>query len=342
MFRLLLLLGSVAAASPASPAPISATRPTATPLTAARRWDAIGHRAMAAIAYDRLRPTTRARVDALMRAHPDIATLGATLDLATAAGVRELFLRASVWPDQIRGDARFYRENDPNAQPTPLLPGYPTMARRETWHYLTRSFSTDGTPTLTLAEPNVATAFPALAETLGDAALAPSLRAYSLSWIIHVVGDLHQPLHGTSRSDAAHPDGDAGGNRVWVKVPGLFGDSTNLHAVWDGWVGRASRDRALDDVADAMARELPMAGGVPNDALFIPRGAPLAATVRGWADESAALAQYVAYDLAPRVGGAPPVLTDAYLAQGLRIARQRLALAAYRLAAVIEAQLGPS
>ena len=36
--------------------------------TAVRRWDAVGHRAMAAIAYDRLRPATRARVDALLRA----------------------------------------------------------------------------------------------------------------------------------------------------------------------------------------------------------------------------------------------------------------------------------
>ena len=51
---------------------------------------------MAAIAYDRLRPATRARVDDIMRAHPDMAVLGANLDIATSAGIRELFLRASV------------------------------------------------------------------------------------------------------------------------------------------------------------------------------------------------------------------------------------------------------
>ena len=306
----------------------------------ARRWDAVGHRAMAAIAYDRLRPATRARVGDIMRAHPDIAALGANVNINTATGIREVFLRASVWPDQIRGDARFYQETDSSAQPTPLLPGYPTMARRAGWHYLSRSFSTDGTPTIPLVEPNVATVFPSLAEALGDHALSPGFRAYSLSWIIHVVGDLHQPLHGTSRSAADQPDGDAGGNRVWVQLRGFERDSINLHAVWDGWVGRPSRDLLIDDVAAALARELPMAEAHQDDALILPRGASLATTVRGWADESATLARYMAYELPPRAGSTLPVLTDAYVALGTRMARQRLALSAYRLAAVIEAQLG--
>jgi S1/P1 Nuclease len=335
MTRLLLVLFVAAvwasswAAAPAAASPASK-----------RRWDATGHRAMAAIAYDRLRPATRARVDDVLRAHPDIAVLGEGVDVSTPAGIREVFLRASVWPDRIRNDPRFYQETDPNAQPTPLLPGYPTMARREGWHYLTRSFSTDGTPTITLSEPNIAAVFPSLAESLGDKALATSLRAYSLSWIIHIVGDLHNPLHGTSRSAIAQPQGDAGGNRVWVQLPGFERDSINLHAVWDGWVGRASRDLPIDEVAAGLARDLPLAEGQPDDALAVPQGALLAATVRGWADESAVLARYVVYDLPPRTGSAPVVLTDAYVTMSTRIARQRLALSAFRLAAVIEAQLG--
>ena len=332
------ILALVTAATLSSSAPAAPSRGAFAP--AARRWDAIGHRAMAAMAYDRLRPTTRGRVDELLRVHPDIALLAENVDVNTAAGIREVFLRASVWPDRIRGDARFWRETDPNATATPLLPGFPTMASRDGWHYLTRSFSTDGTRTLTLTEPNVTTAFPAMAESLRDKAVPSSVRAYNLSWIIHIVGDLHQPVHGTSRSSVAHPEGDAGANRVWVQLPGFERDSINLHAVWDGWLGRPSRTLPLDDVAAALARDLPMADGQPDDALTIPQGAALAATVRSWADESAALARYVAYDIPPRTGSAPPVLTDAYVAQGTRIARQRLALSAYRLAAVIEAQLG--
>lgn len=333
MTRVLLLLTLLAAlAAPVAAAPASTS--------AARRWDAIGHRAMAAIAYDRLRPATRARVDAILRAHPDIAALGEGLDLHTPAGIREVFLRAAVWPDRIRGDARFYLETNPNARPTPLLPGFPSMARRDSWHYLTRSFSTDGTPTITLSEPNITTIFPSLVESLSDESVATSVRAYNLSWVIHVVGDLHQPMHGTSRSSAAHPDGDAGGNRVWVILRGYERDSINLHSAWDGWVGRVSRTVPIDDVARGLARDLTPSEGGADDAMTVPRGAALAATLRSWADESATLARYVAYDLPTRDGAALPTLTDDYVDRSTRIARQRLALSAYRLAAVLEAQLG--
>lgn len=334
MTRFVLVLAIAASAQSLAAAP---TRSLS--VEAIRRWDAIGHRAMAAIAYDRLRPTTRARVDAILRSHPDIANLGDGLDLRTPAGIREVFLRASVWPDRIRGDARFYRENDANARPTPLLPGFPSMARHEGWHYLSRSFSTDGTPTITLVEPNVATVFPSLAASLGDNSVATSIRAYNLSWIIHVVGDLHQPMHGTSRSTASHPNGDAGGNGVWVRLRGYERDSINLHAVWDGWVGRQWRDVPLDQVAAGLAGNLPLAEGRADDALAIPRGTALAATVRRWADESATLARYVAYDLPARAETLPPELPGDYVERGTRIARQRLALAAYRLAAVLEAHL---
>ncbi len=318
------------------PFPISALLLPPSHVSGVRRWDAISHRAMAALAYDRLRPATRSRVDALLRQHPDLAALGLDLDVSTADGIREVFLRASVWPDRIRNDSRFYREADRDAAPTPLLPGFPTMARRDGWHYLARSFSTDGTPTIALEEPNIASILPSLADALADGAVPASVRAYNLAWIIHVVADLHQPMHGTSRSVSATPEGDAGGNRVWVQLRGDERDSINLHAVWDGWVGRPSRALPIDEVARGLAAALP-----PSDGdLRIPDGAALAKTVLGWADESATLARYVAYDLPPRQGATPAVLPDDYLRRGELIARQRLALAGYRLAALLEARLG--
>ena len=334
---LLLALAPATARTAASPriAAISAERPVL-------RWDAVGHRAMAAMAYDRLRPATRARVDALMRQHPDLARIGAGVDERTADGVRELFIRASIWPDAIRGDARFYRESDTAAVPTPLLPGFPTMARRDGWHYLTRSFSTDGTPGIPLEAPNAATELPVMADAMADAAIPASVRAYHLTWIIHIVGDLHQPMHGTSRSSASDPLGDAGGNRVWVRLPERARDSINLHAVWDGLVGRASRDVPIDDVARALEAALPSPAPATADELRIPDGAALATTVQRWADESATLARYVAYDLPPRADDAPPLLPASYVSLGETIARQRLALAAYRLAALLEARLGDS
>lgn len=305
-----------------------------------RRWDSIGHRAMAALAYDRLRPATRMRVDALMRAHPDLANIADGLDPNTADGIRDVFIRSSVWPDRIRGDERFYRENDPRATPTPMLPGYPSMARHEEWHYLVRSFSTDGTPTILLESPNAATAVATLADELANASTRASIRAYNLVWIIHIVGDLHQPMHGTSRSSAATPNGDAGGNRVWTHLPGSGYDSTNLHSVWDGMVGRRVRNVPIDDVARQLRDALPMSPALPYDELRIPDGAALGDAVLGWANESQTLARHVAYALPPRRDGAPPVLDEHYLTLGEAIARQRLALSAYRLAALLEARLG--
>lgn len=330
MLAALLLVVAITVAAFAAPADAASTL---------RRWDATGHRAMAALAYDRLRPATRMRVDALMRAHPDLANLAEGVDPNTADGVRELFIRASVWPDRIRGDARFYRENDARARPTPLLPGYPSMARHEEWHYLVRSFSTDGTPTLQLEEPNAATAAAELATGLANRSLPASVRAYNLTWLIHIVGDLHQPMHGTSRSAVATPDGDAGGNYVWTQVPGSGRDSINLHAVWDGMVGRVTRNQSVDEIARDLRDALPMNPAVPSDDLVIPDGPALTDAVLAWANESQTLARYLAYELPPRRNG-PPVLDEDYLERGERIARQRLALSAYRLAALIEARLG--
>src|SRR5271167_3457086 len=84
-------------------------------------WDATGHRIVAAIAYDRLTAKARARADELLMQHPDFKTLAGGTNAK-----RDAFLRASVWPDEIKGDPRFYEDTFANAQPTPLLPGFPS------------------------------------------------------------------------------------------------------------------------------------------------------------------------------------------------------------------------
>jgi hypothetical protein len=329
-----------------SPAPVrshpvttlDAPRATARPM-ALRRWDATGHRAMAAIAYDRLSDGTRLRIDSLLRAHPDLDSLAVNVDAGSAAGVRELFLRLSVWPDRIRRDPRFFDELAPNATPTPLLPGFPSMASRSTWHYLPRGFSTDGTPTQLLTAPNAVTALPGFADALSDAGLPASVRSYGLGWLVHVIGDLHQPLHGISRASAAHPNGDAGGNAAWVQIGPAPLDTSNLHAVWDGMVRRTARDVPLEQLAQQLVAELPMHAASAD--LYIPPGAAFADAVQRWADESAVLARHVVYAFPDRAaGGPPPRLSEAYMALAGSIARERITLAAYRLAALLEARLG--
>ena len=55
-------------------------------------------------------------------------------------------------------------------------------------------------------------------------------RSYALRLLIHYVGDIHQPLHCSSRYDKTHPNGDRGGNLF--ELPYHYG-SDDLHGVWD-------------------------------------------------------------------------------------------------------------
>lgn len=59
------------------------------------------------------------------------------------------------------------------------------------------------------------------------------VRSYALRLLIHYLGDIHQPLHASSRVDKQYPKGDRGGNSF--SVPSKF-TAKNLHSVWDSVV----------------------------------------------------------------------------------------------------------
>ena len=91
-------------------------------LTASRAnaWNVTGHLIIAGMAYDRLTPAVRERVDNLIGQHPDynmILLRGATGEAAVKA--RMAFMIAAAGPDIIRVDPRFYDDNVPGATATP-------------------------------------------------------------------------------------------------------------------------------------------------------------------------------------------------------------------------------
>ena len=53
--------------------------------------------------------------------------------------------------------------------------------------------------------------------------------------LIHLVGDIHQPLHTVSLFSEQFPEGDRGGNSFWIKPKG----TVKLHSYWDGLMGRS-------------------------------------------------------------------------------------------------------
>ncbi len=175
------------------------------------------------------------------------------------------------------------------------------------------------------------------AQVLADRSATPRARLEALKWVVHLVADIHQPLH-------AEDDNDKGGNTVQVQ---FFGRGSNLHAVWDGGIIRQalglvpgpnySFDHA---VVQSDAMKLDAAITPAQREAWTPSG-PLSALGEeaiGWADESHRLAQQVAYtDLAKPSGEA---WSQRYQLKAWPVVETRLQQAGVRLAAVLNEALG--
>jgi hypothetical protein len=293
----------------------------------ASAWNATGHRLIAAIAYDWLTPKVRARVDALIRQHPDYEKLFLRDAPADPRGrARAAFIAAAVWPDEIKGDPRFYDETRPNASPTPLLPGFPDMARHTTWHYYDTPYTPDGAEAQHQKPPHALSELNRIIPIIGSKADVPptsaSNPAYLLPWLEHIEGDVHQPLHCVSRFLKSQPKGDAGGNFVYV------GPNRNLHSLWDGAAGQDTSAAYITKyIAEAQAAH--------------PRPRRLEKKPEKWIHEGFELAVSEVYTFGLETGTRdhPITLPPGYEANAARVAQQRIAIAGYRLAAVLNEKL---
>ncbi len=286
-------------------------------------WNSTGHRIIAAVAYDRLKPAVRAKVDALLAQHPDYALLtkGAGADLKAKA--RAAFLAASVWPDVIKGDRRFWNEARTDAKPTPRLPGFPDMQQHQVWHYKDLPFSPDGTATVEQGPPNAETETNRIVAALrGNAKSKPLQAAYDIPWLIHIEGDLHQPLHCVGRFTKDSPKGDAGGNAEWVTGP------MRLHAYWDGLLGRDDSEANVSAVAAKLTAE---------------HGKPwrIRKSPGRWLMEGLRISRKDVYTFGNENGTRkqPVVFPPGYGERASAIARERAAIAGYRLAAILNREL---
>lgn len=146
-------------------------------------------------------------------------------------------------------------------------------------------------------------------------------RADALRWIVHLVGDVHQPLHAGDRLDR-------GGNDLPVRVPGRRQPSS-LHRVWDADVLRPVLGRARpEEVGRQISTRIPPA----DAARWAASPSPAA-----WAEESSALAREIYGEVAryPRDGKHARLPEGYARAQRLR-AEEALARAGVRLAALLD------
>ena len=294
----------------------------AQPLPAAA-WNAAGHRLVASLAWDVLNAPARRETVQLLRAHPDYRRWIRRAESGDEE--RTAFIEASTWADEIRQDRRFYTvDKEP---PTPLLPGFPDMERHADWHYVNRPLAAPrpGEAITGTIDRQLLT----LAQALGTPAAAPSERSYALVWLIHLVGDAHQPLHASARrrSPEAHEKGKEGGQEQDRMVINPFNSrksTTTLHAFWDDLPGPPwLRGERLVAASRALA------------AAYLQRPAQRS-TPAQWLGESWEIASSAAY---PPITDGRATISPAFYAEALTIAERRVALAGYRLGELLNAAL---
>jgi hypothetical protein len=276
-------------------------------------WNETGHKAIALLAYHQLTPATKTRVDQLLSRHPDYAKW--VRSVAASDRGRAAFLAAAIWPDTIKGDARFHDDDKP---PTANIAGLPpgAQARHGNWHYTNLPFSPDGTTAQPPAAVNIVTK---LREFEGLSKMPDSMKIYVLPWIIHLVGDSHQPLHTVARFDRLYPSGDRGGNAIVLK-------SGNLHSYWDSRLGTSVTDRFLDQLTKTIQQQHPKLGILDMNP-------------ERWAQEGFALRLQVYGFSGNGTPQSPAILSDTYAQQARATAYGRAALAAYRLAEFLNQRL---
>jgi hypothetical protein len=223
---------------------------TASPVGA---WNETGHRIIAVLAFDALDPAVRGKAADLIRHMPELIRSGSKSDQD-----RWLFSQAAVWPDMARrfsGDER-------------------RIYDRPTWHYinlplfatetdgkelqarldlnLNRAASSDA-PETTL---NIMQALDLSSRQLLEPGISDEQRAVALCWVLHLIGDLHQPLHTSALfSKGRFPAGDRGGNLIKLVRGG------SLHSRWDSLLGSDMKWNGIRGRAADIRMAYPTAGG---------------------------------------------------------------------------------
>ena len=292
-------------------------------------WGNGGHMAVAAVAYDRLKPQTRARVNSLIQLNPRFQIWQGMIPNGTPASARPklLFMIAATWADQIKGDHQHVVDGSQGGNRPPTdgtadrNTGYTDTAMHKYWHFIDEPFSQDGTQTVEPPVPNALTQIDAFRAVLSSNSPDP-LKSYDLVWLLHLVGDVYQPLHCAARFGHYQTEGDDGGNGVNVCDPNC---GARLHGFWDELFGSSPNPIPARTIAQSLT------------------AAPAAAAndlkTSDWIDEGLALAKSNVYKSPIGLGGGPFHITTTYRNNALALARKRVALAGARLANVLNGEL---
>lgn len=153
----------------------------------------------------------------------------------------------------------------------------------------------------------------------------PYNKALALAFLSHFVGDIEQPLHCSNRITAVRPKGDQGGNLYLIQSP----YATNLHQLWDAGLGLYLQPKNARQIL-TLAHSIEAAYPAENFNSELADPNPY-----HWAKKSFYLAKDFVYQVPE--GSSP---TAVYLNKGQAIVEKQSALAAYRLAKILNQDLG--
>lgn len=260
-------------------------------------WE-YGHATIASIAYRNVKPATRSAIDRLLARQ-------ALLETPTCPA--RTIEQASVWADCIKplGQRFSYSHN---------------------WHYQNVNICKPFTLQGNCPDGNCVSAqIERDVKLLQDKTVPVRERVMALAFLVHFLGDLHQPLH-------AGDKGDLGGNRARADYGIYRPERLNLHMIWDGWLA----ERAISTPPALVATYAPAE-----------RATVSAGTIEDWSKENWAIARDAAY--ASAFGGDPcradvPVrggLDDATIAKMAPVLRTQVVRGGLRLARLLDEAFGP-
>jgi hypothetical protein len=297
-------------------------------------WNATGHQVVAGIAWDNMTPTARRNAILLLQAAPADACL---LDLfpddsrPLAERQREFFMRASTWPDIVR----------PGEEDTRAC----TRFHRRGWHFInyfwegisggTGSNAPQDREDIEIPEVNAVERLK-IFRAVVVCGTPQEERATTLAWVLHLVGDIHQPLHTSARvtSRPLEREGDQGGNLFKL---GPNNGSLSLHSFWDGIIDRSIARRQeerdnnhayLNRVVRVITQEHPrseLAGRLHSG------------DFEAWSLEGLEKTKRVVYPQSLQRGQIPQ---ENYRITAFTTSKEAIALAGYRLADLLNQMLG--
>jgi len=146
-------------------------------------WGNIGHKVVGEIAERKLNPKVKLIVNDLLDG--------------------ESMANASTWADEIKSDP-LYKQYNP-------------------WHYVNMPLDKEYSDIQKNQSGDIVSTLKESIKILKNPESTKELKSFYLKFLIHLVGDIHQPLH-TGRFE------DRGGNDIKLS---FLGKSTNFHIVWD-------------------------------------------------------------------------------------------------------------